>query len=130
MKNWKYLLAGAAVAAAPLLNGVPAFAATSLDLSDSLGDVGDETGLEGGADQLTTTIGTLINVALSLLGIVFLLLTLYAGWLWMTAAGDTKATGKARDILITAVVGLVILLSAYAISSFVIDQIQTAVTTT
>jgi hypothetical protein len=56
------------------------------------------------------------------------MLTLYAGWLWMTAAGDSKQTQKAKDILITAVVGLVILLSAYAISSFVIDNVQTAVT--
>ena len=126
MKNWKYLLAGAAIAAVPFVSTAPALAAADLDLSGSLGEVGDETGLS--ENNLTTTIGTLINIALSLLGIVFLLLTLYAGWLWMTAAGDSKQTGKAKDILITAVVGLVILLSAYAISNFVIDNIQTAVT--
>lgn len=126
MKNWKYLLAGAAIAAAPLVSVTPAFAATDLNLSTSLGQVGDSTGLSD--NDLTATIGELINIALSLLGIVFLLLTLYAGFLWMTAAGDAKATGKAKDILITAVVGLVILLSAYAISNFVIDNIQTAVT--
>jgi len=129
MKNWKYLLAGAAIAAAPFVSAAPALAVGDLDLNGSLDTVGDETGLQGGdGDTLMTTIGTLINIALSLLGIVFLLLTLYAGWLWMTAAGDSKQTGKAKDILITAVVGLVILLSAYAISSFVIDNVQTAVT--
>lgn len=126
MKKWKYLLAGAAIAAAPFVSAAPALAATTLDLSGSLGDVGDETGLS--ENNLETTIGTLINIALSLLGIVFLLLTLYAGWLWMTSQGDSKQTQKAKDILITAVVGLVILLSAYAISNFVIDNIQTAVT--
>lgn len=127
MKNWKYLLAGAAIAAAPFVSAAPAFAASDLDLGVSLDTVGDETGLTGGdEDSLMTTVGTLINVALSLLGIVFLLLTLYAGWLWMTAAGDSKQTGKAKDILITAVVGLVILLSAYAISSFVISNVQDA----
>lgn len=126
MKNWKYLLAGAAIAALPFVRTAPVLAASSLDLGGSLGDVGEETGLSD--NDLTTTIGTLINIALSLLGIVFLLLTLYAGWLWMTAAGDAKQTGKAKDILITAVVGLVILLSAYAISNFVIDNIQSAVT--
>ena len=127
MKNWKYLLAGAAIAAAPFVSAAPALAVADLDLSSHLSDVGDETGLEGGEDQLMVTIGVLINTGLGLLGIVFLLLTLYAGWLWMTAAGDSKQTGKAKDILITAVVGLVILLSAYAISSFVIDQVQGAV---
>jgi hypothetical protein len=106
---------------------VPALATgNDLDLDASLGEVGSATGLSD--NDLTTTIGTLINIGLSLLGIVFLFLTLYAGWLWMTAAGDSKQTGKAKDILITAVVGLVILLSAYAISNFVITQVQTAVT--
>lgn len=126
MKNWKHLLAGAAIAVVPFASALPALAATDLDLSNSLGEVGEETGLSN--NDLTTTLGTLINTALSLLGIVFLGLTLYAGWLWMTAAGDAKATGKAKDILITAVVGLVILLSAYAISNFVIDNVQSAVT--
>lgn len=126
MKNWKYLLAGAAIAAAPLVSAVPALAANDLDLETNLGLVGDETGL--GDEDLTTTLGTFINIGLGLLGIVFLVLTLYAGWLWMTAAGDSKATGKAKDILITAVVGLVILLSAYAISNFVIDNVTSAVT--
>lgn len=125
MKNWKYLLAGAAIAAAPFVSSAPVLAA-DLDLSNSLETVNDETGLSDAG--LEETIGTLINIALSLLGIVFLLLTLYAGWLWMTAAGDPKQTQKAKDILITAVVGLVILLSAYAISSFVIDNVQSAVT--
>ncbi len=125
MKKWKYLVASAALAAAPFAASLPAHAA-DLNLQDSLGDVGDETGLSD--NDLTVTIGTLINIALSLLGIVFLGLTLYAGWLWMTAAGDPKQTQKARDILVTAVVGLVILLSAYAISNFVIEQVQTAVT--
>ncbi|NBS68186.1 hypothetical protein EBT31_04635 [bacterium] len=127
MKNWKHFLAGAAIAAAPFASAVPALATgNDLDLDASLGEVGSATGLSD--NDLTTTIGTLINIGLSLLGIVFLFLTLYAGWLWMTAAGDSKQTGKAKDILITAVVGLVILLSAYAISNFVITQVQTAVT--
>lgn len=126
MKNWKYLLAGAAIAAVPFVSTTTSVSAASLDLSNSLEDVNDETGLSDAG--LEETLGTLINIALSLLGIVFLLLTLYAGWLWMTAQGDSKKTDKARDILITAVVGLVILLSAYAISSFVIDNVQSAVT--
>ncbi len=127
MKNWKHYVAGAAIALVPFMGVHTVHAATaSLDLGGSLNDVGDATGLSD--NDLTTTIGTLINIGLSLLGIVFLLLTLYAGWLWMTSQGDDKKTGKAKDILVTAVVGLVILLSAYAISNFVLDQVQTAVT--
>ncbi len=125
MKNWKHLIAGAALATAPLAATVPAFAVGNIDLNDQLSNVNDNAGFNDG--PLTDTLGSLINVALGLLGIVFLLLTLYAGWLWMTAAGDAKNTEKAKNILVTAVVGLVILLSAYAISSFVIENVTNAV---
>lgn len=70
-------------------------------------------------------IGTLINVFLGLLGIVFLLLVLYAGFLWMTAGGDDKQVDKAKKMLINATVGLVITLSAYAITMFIVNWIST-----
>lgn len=69
-------------------------------------------------------LGTLINVFLSLLGIVFLLLVLYAGFLWMTAGGDDKQVDKAKKMLINATVGLVITLSAYAITTFIVNWIS------
>lgn len=66
----------------------------------------------------------LIKVFVGLLGIVFLILTLYAGFLWMTAAGDAKKVDKAKSILTSSVIGLAICLSAYTITTFVIAQIQ------
>lgn len=69
-------------------------------------------------------LGTLINVFLGLLGVVFLLLVLYAGFLWMTAGGDDKQVDKAKKMLINATVGLVITLSAYAITTFIVNWIS------
>lgn len=66
------------------------------------------------------TAGRVINVALSLLGIIFVGLTVYAGFLWMTARGDDDGVKDARQTLTAAVIGLVIVLSAYAISNFVL----------
>ncbi|MEK9157502.1 MAG: Ig-like domain-containing protein [Patescibacteria group bacterium] len=71
-------------------------------------------------------LGTLINVFLGLLGVVFLLLVLYAGFLWMTAGGDDKQVDKAKKILINATVGLVITLSAFAITTFIVNWISDA----
>ncbi len=76
--------------------------------------------------SLTEIIGTLINVFFSLLGIVFLVLTIYAGWLWMTAGGEEEKVQKAKDVMIRAVVGLIITLSAYSISVFVINALTDA----
>ena len=90
----------------------------------ALGDINDQA--EFSEQGLTDTIGLLISVLLGVLGIIFLVLVIWAGLLWMTAAGETKQTQKAKDILVTSVIGLVILLSAYAISTFVIDNVTNA----
>jgi heme/copper-type cytochrome/quinol oxidase subunit 2 len=72
---------------------------------------------------LPEIIGLLINVVLGFLGIVFLVLLLYAGFLWMTAAGDEQKVKKARDMIFQAVIGLVIVVAAFAISSFVLGSL-------
>jgi lysylphosphatidylglycerol synthetase-like protein (DUF2156 family) len=71
-------------------------------------------------------IGNLIRVLLSATGLTFLVLTVYAGILYMTAAGDEGKVKKAKQMLTTAVVGLIIIVGAYAITSFVIDSLAEA----
>ena len=126
MSKLKNFLVGAALAAAPLA-GLASHAHAAVTAGDTSGNLEAVQGFSGLGDQdLDETLGLLINVLLGLLGIIFLVLTIYAGFLWMTAGGDEKKVAKARGIIITAVIGLVILLSAYAISSFVLDQLITA----
>lgn len=74
-----------------------------------------------GESDLITIIGRIINVFLGLLGIVFLVLLLYAGYLWMTSAGDPEKVKKAQDIIRNAIIGLVIIASAWAITSFILS---------
>lgn len=118
-----HLLLGAALLALPLGMVTPR-AHAQVDINDALEDVNDTAGF--GNQPLEQTIGTLINVFLGLLGIIFLLLIIYAGFLWMTAAGDEGKVKNAKNIMVTSVIGLIILLSAYAISTFVIEQLTTA----
>lgn len=77
----------------------------------------------GAAGYTNTDIGSLsgqiINVALSLVGIIFLALMVYAGYLWMTAKGDESQVEKAQKIITSAMIGLVLTLSAYAITTLV-----------
>ncbi len=68
-------------------------------------------------------IGTIVGVALSFVGAIFFLLILYAGFLWMTAFGSSEKADKAKSILEHAAVGLIIVLSAYAISRFVFSSL-------
>ncbi|MFH1232592.1 MAG: hypothetical protein V1651_01855 [Patescibacteria group bacterium] len=69
--------------------------------------------------SLSGTIGTIVGIVLSLLGVVFLILTVYAGFSWMTAAGEEERVTKAKETLTRAVIGLIITLGAYAIWAFV-----------
>ena len=67
-----------------------------------------------------TTASKLILVVLSLVGIIFLVLTIYGGILWMTAGGKEEQVKKAGNIITRAVIGLVIVVLAYAITYFII----------
>jgi hypothetical protein len=74
------------------------------------------------AGDIPTILGYLISTVLSLVGIFFFLLILYAGFIWMTAAGSTERVDSAKKKMTAAVVGLVIILSAYALTSFIFDK--------
>lgn len=68
-------------------------------------------------------IGRLIQVLLSLLGVVAVVIIMYAGFIWMTSGGDEDKIGQAKRTLTNAVIGLVIILSAWAITTFVISRL-------
>lgn len=61
----------------------------------------------------------IIKPVFGIVGTIFFALTVYAGVLWMTAAGDPKKVDKAKDILVSSVIGTVIVISAYVITNAV-----------
>ncbi|MEI6627269.1 MAG: hypothetical protein WCL61_01620, partial [bacterium] len=73
-------------------------------------------------NELTTIIINIINWALGFLAIILVLLILWAGWNWMTAMDDEDKIKKAKSTITAAVIGMVIILSAYAIVSFIINS--------
>ncbi len=79
-------------------------------------DTGDDVGIE-------FTISTIIQTALTFLGVVFLILAIYGGYLWMTARGNEEQLTKAKNTLTAAIIGLIIVIGAYAISYFVIERL-------
>ncbi len=61
----------------------------------------------------------IISQVLGFIGILFLILMIWGGLLWMTAAGNDEQIKKATSVITAALIGLVIVLSAYAITRFV-----------
>ncbi len=76
--------------------------------------------------DLRITIARIIRTAMSLLGIIAVLIILYGGFKWMTSGGSDEAVGDAKKIITAGVIGLIIILTAYAIASFVISSLVTA----
>ncbi|MFH1078573.1 MAG: hypothetical protein V1745_04840 [Patescibacteria group bacterium] len=82
-------------------------------------------GIAGGTD-LITIIGRIINVVLGFVGVILLVILIYAGFMYMTAGGDAEKVKKARDTIKNAIIGLVILASAWAIVYFIMKALTGA----
>lgn len=68
---------------------------------------------------LASMLGTVISVALSILGIIFLAITIMSGYQWMTAQGNEAQVTKAKDSVTRAVIGLIVVIASYAIWFFI-----------
>ena len=110
---------------------IPAVAVNAADSSGQPGpylgiEYGRETGLATG--DVRTIAARIINTALGLLGTVAVCLIVYAGFMYLTSGGNEEKTKGALKIIYAAVIGLTIILSAYAISKFVSTQLFKATT--
>ncbi len=76
---------------------------------------------------LTVIISNLVQVILSFLGIIFLLLIIYAGIRWMTSEGNEKTIEEAKNTLRSSVIGLTIVLAAYSIAAFITTSLLKAI---
>ena len=103
------LVSGAALAVGP-------FDAANNNLGSAL----NTTGL---SRDISTSVGTVVKGVLAVVGTVFLLLTVYAGVLWMTAQGNEDKVTKAKGTIEAAVIGLFIVMAAYAITAFVTSKV-------
>ncbi len=91
------------------------------------------TGLEATARQATLKVGqtvpqyvgAIISAILGIIGVIFLILIVYGGIQWMLAEGDENKVGKARGFIFHAIIGLILVFSAYAITNFVVNILTT-----
>lgn len=90
---------------------------------ESLKKVGPDIGQ---AKTLEEVIGGIISAALALVGVIFLALTVYGGYLWMLARENEEQAKKAMQIIKMAVIGLAVVLGAYAITFFVVARLTRA----
>ena len=85
----------------PLLNGVADGAGFNTDVNPDT--------------VFTETLGTVVFTIVSFLGILFIILIIYGGYVWMMAKGNDNDVDKAKKIIRDAIIGLVVLTASYSI---------------
>lgn len=89
-----------------------------------LDETADAAGLTQYNDPVPVVIGNVVGAALSLIGVLFFILMVYGGIIWMLARGKEDQTKKALDTIIAAVIGIIIVLASYAITDFVLRSVE------
>ena len=76
-----------------------------------------------GKGDIIGIVGTIIDLVLGYLGLVFLVLTIYGGLIWMTAGGNPENVKKAKSLISNAVIGLFIIFASYGIAHLVFSLV-------
>ncbi|MCL1929547.1 hypothetical protein FWF93_00095 [Candidatus Saccharibacteria bacterium] len=114
------LVGGFAVASAALVAGAIRVQAIGLESGKSAAGKGN--GLsKGDAD---TTVTNIVNVAMYAIGVISVIIIIYAGIMYATAAGDEAKVKKAKNTIVGGVIGLAISILALVIVNFVIAQVK------
>ncbi|MDO8667997.1 MAG: hypothetical protein Q7K35_02760 [bacterium] len=104
---------------------LPALAATEFFGNNDINGTGfaNRAGLPGSGMDLRATIERVIKLVMGFLGIIAVVVILIGGFKWMTAGGNEDKVGEAKKLLISGLIGLIIVVLAYAIAVFVITQL-------
>jgi len=74
-------------------------------------------------NTLTDYVGGVVGVFLGLLGTIFTVLIIYAGYTWMMAGGNADKVSRADHTIKVAIIGLLIIVAAYAIWVFLLKRV-------
>jgi hypothetical protein len=114
----------------PSFTLVPAVSAGNLTAGDLWGNTDIQTNVQNstglGNRDPREIAASVIRVVLGFLGIIAVLIILYAGFLWMTAAGNDDKISTAKSMMSAGVIGLIIILAAFGIATFVMNALVTA----
>src|SRR3989338_8813523 len=88
----------------------------ALAVDFGINEVNNAIGLSSASD-IRVIIARIINIALGFLGIIAVILIIYAGWLWMTAGGEGDKIDRAKRSLTGAIIGLIIILLSFTIAN-------------
>lgn len=94
----------------------------------NLGTAGTQAFGKGTQQDLPVLVGNIISAFLGILGIILVVVIIRGGFLYMMAGGNEDQVKKAKQWIINGIIGLILIVLAFAISNFVVSQLATATT--
>jgi len=79
-----------------------------------------------GTKDIREGIMNVVNVLLGFIGILAIIIILWGGFRWLTSGGNEEKVGEAKKVITAGIIGLIIIFVAYALASFVIQQLMNA----
>ena len=80
----------------------------------------------GAQKSIGAIVGSVILTVLGLLGVIFVILLTYAGFLWLSAAGEEDKVKKAQGLIVNSIIGVLIVVASYTIAYFVLRKLGAA----
>lgn len=105
---------------------------TAKSVKEGLTNTGVEAGFsigeQGKPDRsFAEAVGRYVSGLATILGALFMLLIIYGGWLWMSARGNDDQVSKAKAIIVGAVIGIAIVITAQIIVQLALKALSTTV---
>ena len=97
----------------------PALAQPDLGMENFAADLGLNAANDSDPRDMIVTV---VRYFMTFLGIIAVVVILYGGFMWMTAAGNDDKVAKAKTMIIGGAIGLIIVLASFAIVTFVVDM--------
>ena len=101
---------------------------TARGIEDAFSDntikmTGGAAGYDTTKDSVLPIVANIVNIVYGLIGVIFFILIIYGGILWMTAGGKDEQVKKAQNIIQRSAIGLFIVVLAYAITYFIFNVV-------
>lgn len=127
-KFLKKIKLGAKISVIFGLINFPALAADAQSIGDKIKSMlirtGESAGFapkdKGGEVDFIVILGKYVNGLLGLMGILFLVLIMYGGFMWMSAAGNEDRVTKAKKIIIGSTLGIAVIMLALMLTHFIL----------
>lgn len=115
----KKVLITLSLSATYLATALPSFAADSVNLCDTNGQFGTLCNLTAG--NFGSLLGQLLTLIFVLCIVVALFYLVWGGFKWLVSGGDKTALDAARQHIIAAIVGLVVIFLSYFILNILVQ---------